>query len=168
MPEWVTLDEYARRSAISRDAVWDRIRQHQLSYREANGVHLVQEPEPLPRPDALVPSSYAEKAMASLLRLHDELMTEKEARFGLMQKLMEREQTVAELKSYVKLLEARLSDAPLRQTIAEVTRAEPAATPAPVAPAPAAPREEAARSAPVATVPPPPERPVRPEGWRNW
>lgn len=57
----------------------------------------------------LVPASYAEKAMASLLQLHTELMDEKERRVDLYRRLMEREQAVAELRMYVKMLEEKLA-----------------------------------------------------------
>ncbi len=55
----------------------------------------------------LVPAAYAEKAMASILQLHQELMDEKERRVELFRTLMEREQALAELRMYVKLLEER-------------------------------------------------------------
>ena len=47
----------------------------------------------------MVPGDFAEKAMASLMSLHTELMDEKERRVELYRKLMEREQTVAELRT---------------------------------------------------------------------
>ncbi len=56
---------------------------------------------------ALVPAGYAEKAMASLMQLHSELMDEKEKRVELFRCLMEKEQALAELKMYVKLLEEK-------------------------------------------------------------
>lgn len=61
-----------------------------------------------------VPVSYAEKAMSSLLRLHDELVEEKERRIDLYRRLMDREQQLAEVRAYVQLLEneiGRLGDA---------------------------------------------------------
>lgn len=61
--------------------------------------------------NALVPASYAEKAMASLLQLHGEVLEEKERRVDLYRRLMEREQSVAELRMYVQLLEERLARA---------------------------------------------------------
>lgn len=54
-----------------------------------------------------VPQGYAEKAMASLLQLHDELMHEKEKRIELVRALMEKEQALAELRQTVRLLEER-------------------------------------------------------------
>ncbi len=76
-----------------------------------------------------VPAGYAEKAMASLMQLHNELMDEKERRVDLFRKLMEREQALAELKSYVKMLEEKL--APPRVPDVVVPAPEPvAATPA--------------------------------------
>ncbi|WP_373045102.1 hypothetical protein [Vulgatibacter sp.] len=59
--------------------------------------------------EAMVPSSYAEKAMSSLLRLHEDLVEEKERRIDLYRRLMEREQSLAEMRAYVKLLEVELA-----------------------------------------------------------
>jgi hypothetical protein len=56
----------------------------------------------------MVPSGYAEKAMASLLQLHTELMEEKERRVDLYRRLSEKEKTIAELRGYVRMLEERL------------------------------------------------------------
>lgn len=55
----------------------------------------------------LVPSSYAEKAMATIMQLHSELMEEKERRVDLFRRLMEREQALAELRALVQVLEAQ-------------------------------------------------------------
>ncbi len=122
----------------------------------------------------LVPSGYAEKSMASLMQLHSELMDEKERRVELYRRLMEKEQAVSELRSYVKLLEARLS------------RLKPRAVPAPEAsppPAPApAPQVDAARAPPRAQASPPEPVQVRAkatgtggrapifvgDAWRSW
>ncbi len=60
------------------------------------------------RPDAQVPVAYAEKAMSSLLRLHDDLVEEKERRIDLYRRLMDREQQLAEIRAYVQLLESEL------------------------------------------------------------
>ena len=109
----------------------------------------------------LVPVSYAEKAMASLLQLHCELMDEKERRVELFRKLMEKEQALAELKMYVKLLEEKAAAPP-----AVVAAPEPP-PPAPRPPPPAVPF--VARSAP--TYPRPfASRPVRvqSDGWKTW
>ena len=56
----------------------------------------------------LVPASFAEKAMASLMQLHEDLCAEKEKRVELYRQLMEKEQALAELAMYVRLLEERL------------------------------------------------------------
>lgn len=77
---------------------------------------------------AMVPASYAEKTMASLMQLHTELMDEKERRVDLYRRLMEKEQSLAELKMYVKLLEEKVSRAEVQ------TRPATAPTP-PAAPA---------------------------------
>ena len=108
----------------------------------------------------LVPASYAEKAMASLMQLHSELMDEKEKRVDLFRRLMEREQALAELKMYVKMLEEKVSDASL--SVATSQRAAPVvAPPPPVAPPPS----RQMRPAPV-----PPQMPPRSrvEGWKTW
>jgi hypothetical protein len=58
-------------------------------------------------PTQMIPGDFAEKAMASLMQMHSELMDEKERRVELYRKLMEREQALAELRMYVKLLEEK-------------------------------------------------------------
>jgi|SRR5215470_13535733 len=58
---------------------------------------------------AMVPIGYAEKSMASLMQLHSELMDEKERRVDLYRRLMDKEQALAELKMYVRLLEEKLA-----------------------------------------------------------
>jgi len=57
----------------------------------------------------MVPMGYAEKSMASLMQLHGELMEEKERRVDLYRRLMDKEQALAELKMYVRLLEEKVS-----------------------------------------------------------
>lgn len=115
----------------------------------------------------MVPGDFAEKVMASLMQMHTELMDEKERRVELYRKLMEREQTVAELRMYVKMLEEKLQPA----------KVEPAVAPAPVPPPPLPPVEAAARPvAPSAHVraprvaPPSPPRVTRRhiDGWKTW
>lgn len=117
----------------------------------------------------LVPASYAEKAMASLMQLHSELMDEKERRVDLFRRLMEREQALAELKMYVKVLEEKLAP----------PKPPEAPAPAVAAPVPAPPRPPATPPPPVRThvsVRPPPRPPVPPrvgapvvgDGWRAW
>lgn len=110
----------------------------------------------------LVPASYAEKAMASLMQLHSELMDEKERRVDLFRRLMEREQALAELKMYVKVLEEKLTP-PSPIAVTPV-----AAVPPPPAPSPAveaAPKKSAPRVPPVAPHMPPR---ARVEGWKTW
>src|SRR5688572_14938482 len=96
-----------------------------------------------PAPLQAVPIEYAEKAMASLMSLHSELMEEKERRVDLYRRLMEKEQAVAELKMYVKMLEEKLG------------RPRTAVGPAPPAPV-AVPAPRMVRVAP----PPPPAAPA--------
>jgi hypothetical protein len=112
----------------------------------------------------LVPASYAEKAMASLMQLHSELMDEKEKRVELFRRLMEREQALAELKMYVKMLEEKLTP----------VVAAPAAAPRPIVmkpvepPAPPPPIPQPARGSRAPVPPPmPPSRP-RLDGWKTW
>lgn len=100
-------------------------------------------------PQALVPAGYAEKAMASLMQLHTELMDEKERRVELYRQLMEKEQSVAELRMYVKLLEdqvERARSAP-KPAVASTAFAEAKAAPVRKGPAPvSAVAEEKARA----------------------
>jgi hypothetical protein len=118
----------------------------------------------------LVPASFAEKAMASLMQLHTELMDEKERRVDLFRRLMEREQALAELKMYVKMLEekAGAAAAPVPVTI------QPPPPPTPPSahpPPPAVPF--VARTAPSVRAsfqaPPRPliTKPI-PDGWKTW
>lgn len=112
----------------------------------------------------LVPTSYAEKAMASLMQLHTELMDEKERRVELFRKLMEREQALAELKMYVKLLEEKVA-----ATVAVPTPRPVAAAPV-EPPAPPPPVARARQPVRVPPVPPQVLPRVRPaiEGWKTW
>jgi hypothetical protein len=120
-------------------------------------------------PAQWVPAGYAEKAMASLMQLHSELMEEKERRVDLFRRLMEREQALAELKMYVKVLEEKLAAAvPPRVEVPSVTPPAPQVPPTPVTPPPAAPPRAASE---VGLRPPvPPRVGVRPaqDGWRSW
>jgi hypothetical protein len=116
----------------------------------------------------LVPASYAEKAMASLMQLHSELMDEKERRVDLYRRLMEREQALAELKLYVKILEEKLS--PPRSPEASAPEgAAPASSPPhpPVTPPPLR-AQVSVRSPPRPPVPPRVGTPVGRDGWRVW
>lgn len=114
----------------------------------------------------LVPASYAEKAMASLMQLHSELMDEKEKRVDLFRRLMEKEQALAELKMYVKMLEEKMTPvvmpvaAPAPRPIV-MTPVEPPAPPPPIAQPP-----RPARTPPV----PPRLHSNRPrvDGWKTW
>jgi hypothetical protein len=119
----------------------------------------------------LVPASYAEKAMASLMQLHSELMDEKERRVDLFRRLMEREQSLAELQLYVKVLEERLAAKPVAPPAPPRPEEAPrAAAPAPVAAPRAAPspspKVAAPPGAPAAAAPLSP-RP-RLDGWKTW
>lgn len=113
----------------------------------------------------LVPASYAEKAMASIMQLHQELMDEKERRVDLFRRLMEREQALAELRAYVTLLEQRAQPpAPVEPVpIAQVASPQPPPPPAvpPVAPVVAPGRRPVAQVRPAAAPPPG-------DGWKSW
>jgi hypothetical protein len=114
--------------------------------------------------------------MASLMQLHSELMDEKERRVELYRKLMEREQTVAELRMYVKLLEEKLQPPKLDvQSVVQLRAPEPVpqAQPLPIAAARAIGIEVPVASAHVRApevAPPLPPRVARPkvEGWKTW
>ncbi len=135
----------------------------------------------------MVPQSYAEKAMASLMQLHSDLMEEKERRVDLYRRLMEKEQALAELKMYVKLLEERAGKAeaappPAPPPVQAVTPPPPpipvVARARHVAPAPPPPVYAARPPPPPQPAAPHPAAPPRPanawangataEGWRSW
>ncbi|MFZ5471772.1 MAG: hypothetical protein ACOZIN_20275 [Myxococcota bacterium] len=118
----------------------------------------------------IVPAAFAEKAMGSLMQLHSELMEEKERRVDLYRRLMEKEQAIAELRMYVKLLEDKAGMGAVPK---------PEAAHAPVTPPPSpSPRlvrndEPAPRAIPLPRVmsPPPaptPKRPAANDGWKTW
>ena len=118
-------------------------------------------------PTSAVPQAYAEKAMATLMQLHTELMDEKERRVDLYRRLMEREQALAELRMYVKVLEERAEAAKAAPAVAPpvVTppvRVAPAKAAAPVVPGPR-------RSDPATFVTVGARRgAAAPAGWRSW
>lgn len=124
-----------------------------------------------PQQNQLVPAGYAEKAMASLMQLHSELMEEKERRVQLHTTLLQREQALAEMKHYVKMLEDKLAS-----KAAPPVPSEPLAPPRVAAPPP--PREPPQPPplrprTPVAAVARPPMPPSiapkpRLEGWKTW
>ena len=126
----------------------------------------------LSAPASAVPTSYAEKAMASLMQLHSELMDEKERRVELFRRLMEKEQALAEMKMYVKLLEEKAAAAvapPVREPLKVAPR--PAPMPPPVQPATPSAVPFVARTAAVVK-PAPYSRPLTsrpvPDGWKTW
>ena len=95
---------------------------------------------------SLVPEGYAQKAMASLMQLHTELMDEKERRVDLHRQLMEKEQALAELKMYVKLLEEKVEPRTVQRP--PRVRARPVPPPPPASARPklsAVPRQAAPR-----------------------
>ena len=100
----------------------------------------VLELEPLHPEPMMVPAEYAEKTMHSILRLHDELMDEKDKRMELVEKLSAREQALAEMAAYVALLEAQLESgggrAAWKPASAPKAQARPKAPPPPRAPPP--------------------------------
>ena len=129
-------------------------------------------------PSAVVPMDYAEKAMGSLMQLHSELMEEKERRVDLYRRLMEREQAVAELRMYVKILEEKIAaKAEPPPAVKERVRAAPRVAPKPPPPPPRPLKlvrsPEQPRPAP--PIPPAPVRErVAPasfsaaDGWKAW
>jgi len=112
----------------------------------------------------LVPVGFAEKAMASLMQLHTELVDEKEKRVALYRTLMEKEQSLAELAMYVRVLEERLGQPP--------PPAPSVATPRP----PAVPKQQVAPKRAAPEAPPPAGFSAQPgaregcprEGWKVW
>jgi hypothetical protein len=171
--QWVPIEAYARVNGLPMEAVEEMIGDSRMDFRvDTSGRTLVRE-QLVPGPiihgnDAqAIPGRFAERALNSLMNLHNELMAEKESRLDLYRKLMEREQAVAELKSLVRLLEGELATAtralpaPVPQPPAAPVAAPPpvervaAAPPAPPAPAvPKLPRAPRPMMAP--RVPPPP------------
>ncbi|HVE85859.1 MAG TPA: hypothetical protein VND93_23550 [Myxococcales bacterium] len=123
------------------------------------------EPAALSQPRlSLVPEGYAQKAMASLMQLHTELMEEKERRVELHRTLMEKEQAIAELKMYVKLLEEKVEQRPPPRL-----RVRPVPPPPPArAPAQAAARPKLAAVPRPPPAPPPAVKAAPREGWRAW
>src|SRR5499427_6199923 len=119
---------------------------------------------------AMVPIGYAEKSMASLMQLHGELMEEKERRVDLYRRLMDKEQALAELKMYVRLLEEKVSQPkppppPPRPIARERLRisVKPGA-PASNGAARPAPRAQHARAESAC----PPAEHSSTDGWRTW
>jgi hypothetical protein len=133
-------------------------------------------------PAQMIPGDFAEKAMASLMSMHTELMDEKERRVELYRKLMEREQTVAELRMYIRLLEEKLeprSEATPAPRPAPLSRPEPVAAPprevhvAPalsVEPQRSRQADASAYTREPTVAPPLPPRVGRPkvDGWKTW
>jgi hypothetical protein len=139
----------------------------------------------------MVPGDFAEKAMASLMSLHTELMDEKERRVELYRKLMEREQTVAELRMYIRLLEEKAEQKPppepAPRPMVPMASLEPIPAPrrtapfanaapppreveSPVVPTPPRPPPASAYSREPTVAPPLPPRMARPrvDGWKTW
>jgi hypothetical protein len=106
-------------------------------------------------PRGVVPSAFAEKAMASLMQLHSELMNEKERRVDLYRRLMTKEQALAELRMYVRFLEDRLDLPPSERTVAMPgVQVEEVAQAAHAAKSAAQGRRTSGK--------------VRADGWRSW
>lgn len=129
--------------------------------------------------ESFVPASYAEKAMASLLQLHSELMEEKERRVDLYRRLMEKEQALAELKMYVKLLEEKAAEAekakapePVVTSTTPLTThdAKPTTTPSPTVFTRPVTRQPLPRveTAPVPGPAFPRTASPREDGWKSW
>jgi hypothetical protein len=115
-----------------------------------------------PGAQALVPSGFAEKAMASLMQLHGELVEEKERRVELFRRLMEKEQVIAELRMQLRLVEEQggVSDPAPRVAIPRPISQAPMPRPQPAAPPP---QRVRAPASPVSA----PAR-AQLEGWKVW
>lgn len=109
-----------------------------------------------------VPAVFAEKAMASLMQLHGELMDEKERRVDLYRRLMEKEQSLAELKMYVKVLEEKLGVAP-PPVPGPAPENRSAQNVVPLPPRMAGPPKRSPQPRPA-----PPARPAPNDGWKAW
>ncbi len=162
MGDWVALHEYAQKRGISEKDVFELVETGELLHRQLSGKSYVYDRGERP-PGALalappsVPMHYAERAMGTIMQLHGELMAEKERCIDLQRRLLSRDQTVAELEWYVRILEARLEG-----RFPEVPRPEPLAKVTPIRPD-------------LKTAPEPPLEPARaaagsprPDGWRAW
>lgn len=122
------------------------------SDREERGLAAAGRAEPPARVgEAVVPVAYAEKTMSTLLRLHEDLVEEKERRIDLYRRLMDREQELAELRAYVRLLESELARRDEEQGAIPPPPPAPDPVPAPAAapPAPSEPAPEANEGGPV-------------------
>ncbi len=144
-----------------------------MNFRLADSPQLSTPPSPQ---HALVPAGYAEKAMSSLMQLHTELMDEKEKRVELFRTLMEKDQALAELRMYVRMLEEKLA-APIPPPSATppppVVHAapvvhEPVVPTAPLPPPRRAPVKPAIAKAPVKPVVAAAPRQVTNDGWKSW
>lgn len=163
MGDWVAVHDYAHQRGISPEDVWAQVQAGRLMYRELDGTAYVYEreersSEALARVQPSVPMHYAERAMATLLQLHDELMGEKERCIDLHRRLMSREQAYAEIESYVRMLEAKIEG-----RFPEMARPERLAEVRPI-------RPDLNVAPPAAEEPPPPRAAAsaRVEGWRSW
>ena len=169
MAEWVALPDYAQKHGISEQEVWKRIRAGALMQRELGGVVYVYGREGSPSKALAVttpsvPMYYAERSMATIMQLHDELMAEKERCVDLHRRLLGREQAYAELEYYVRVLEAKLEgrypEAPRPERLAQVRPIRPV-TPTPQAEEPQPVAAAAGGGAPRTAS-------ARPDGWRSW
>jgi hypothetical protein len=160
MGDWIALQDYAQAQGVSEQEVWAQVQAGQLRHRELGGAVYVfarddRGSSALALAPPSVPMHYAERSMATLLQLHDELMAEKERCIDLHRRLMSREQAYAEIEYYARLLEAKLEgrypDVPRPERLASVRPIRPDLN---VAPTPAEPPRAASGS--------------RPDGWRAW
>jgi len=174
MGDWVALQDYAHGHGISEQDAWAEVEAGRLMHRELSGViyvypHGDRRTTALTTPSPAVPMYYAERSMATIMRLHDELMTEKERCIDLQRRLMSKEQAYAEIEYYARLLEAkiegRLPEVPRPARLAPVRPIRPDLN---MAPSPEA-KADGARPVPArekdsvrSTATP------RPEGWRAW
>ncbi|MGQ0507208.1 MAG: hypothetical protein ACT4TC_18015 [Myxococcaceae bacterium] len=106
----------------------------------------------LPNPGPTVPVGYAEKTMATLMQMHSEMMDEKERRMDVYRRLAHSEQTVAELRTYIQILEERLA---LAESVTDPKKAAAVKPPPTVKPARAPDTEELRRTGPAPKIPNP-------------
>jgi hypothetical protein len=176
MGDWVALQDYAQNQGITEQDAWAEVEAGRLMHRELSGASYVYAREDKPAtslaaPSPAVPMYYAERSMATIMRLHDELMTEKERSIDLQRRLMSREQACAEVEYYARLLEAKIEgrfpDVPRPERLAPVRPIRPDLNVASAAPSPA-PGPNSSNSAAQVNSSVRAAAGSRPEGWRAW
>lgn len=147
--EWITVERYAQGHRIGVSDVMALVREGLVVSREernriyvfdpsAGGESEIQGPvrsqeqvRERPREDshAMVPMSYAEKAMSSIMHLHTEIMEEKEKRIEQERLATGQRQEIADLKMLVGVLEKEIAKLAVGLAGGEESRAQGAEKP---------------------------------------